>query len=726
MRTVSEETKQAWLSGDYTGANRPMMRATIQKFHGFEVPQPSGDDRYYCGIFGQTHVPRELPNIKSVRWNRSVDIDVATCEIVLYNTAPLPLGVSPERDEELDLPGYYTYNRGATSWSTSRWGHTTNAWQNWLVPDRLIRTYEGYGYDRTEIPENDPHMYLSGVWLIDDVEYTHDGLITVTCRDVGRLLLDQMMFPRVVPFKQYPLSFTRFYTVDNPDITVITGSTKWVHPNYSTDSGVPYFGYNGTAYGGHNGSDAFDGSVSSPNNDSYWVSVGNDSPHAPYSYEFVEGKIKAGTVSAVKFHVWGGPYRAYISLAQNGSWLGKHSVPYDPNNPVSSPNGADVSYLKAVTVDKNDTFTWRPDKPYANITKVRVCFTDLYDSGVGVYPYRAGLRDFQVAIGTTTSKTIDGGYHWAGNYGDYTDIVKLLCAYGGFYWPNDSQRAFITNTDGSTTTYMPSPGNDVQTYATGGYTHTYRPVETGRVWGDFELTKTNGPATLTVDIFDKKPLMDGINYIRDIVGFLFYIDETGGVNFRSPNIWQVGNRYGDLDPNAGSTTDMVTIDERQTLIGLRAKLSSRNIRERVVVANVNGKIGASYPAQGKPSLNPFPSGMRRVAGWTDQNFATNDECQIMADLIALREFFTYRTDVLTIAGNPAIQIDDQVQIYERVTNEGFVHYVTSIESRWDLEDGKWTYDIETHWLQDENGAWAFEAAQMSPQTVQYLQAIGKI
>lgn len=687
-----------WLSGEYVGDARPMMRATIQKLSMLEVPV--GDQVYAAAVFGQTDRPAELPNLKSVEWSRSTSQDAATCTLVLYNTIPLPLGQVPERDEELDVPGFYTFNRGTTSWSTSRWGHTANGWRDRIVPDRIIRTYEGYGFDPDVSPEDDPDMYLSGVWKIDDVEYTHDGLITIKCRDLGSLLIEQIMFPPVVPFKHYPLRFSPYRTVNDPPTVVTTGSTIWKRPSYDTDSNRPYVG-NGSVYG-HHGTDAFDTSTST-----YWMSIGNATPDQPYAYEFIQGKFAAGTLSAVKFRVWGGPYRVYISVKTASGWKGTQTVPYDPNNPASAPNGADIPFLYSFKVTKEQDVSYKLPTAVAGATHVRITFHNLYNSGIGQFPYRAGMRDVQVAIGTTTSTSIPQS-HTEGDYGDYTEIVKRLCCYGGLYWPIDPNLAFFTETDGDVTTLVPASSDPY--------------IVTGRAWGDFENTGTFGPADLDETIWDKKPLMDGITYVKDIVGFIFFIDETGGAVFRSPNIWSVGNYIGDGGPNAGRTSEVITIDERQTMIGLTASLSSRNIREKVFVANVNGRLGAVVKGH-----NPYPSNLRRVAGWTDQHFETQEECIVMADLITLRQLFTYRTDTVVIAGNPAIQIDDQVRLYERVTNEGYLQYVDGISSSWDLETGEWTYQLSTHWLGDAPfGSWVFDPANLDPATQQYLQTLGKI
>lgn len=99
----------------------------------------------------------------------------------------------------------------------------------------------------------------------------------------------------------------------------------------------------------------------------------------------------------------------------------------------------------------------------------------------------------------------------------------------------------------------------------------------------------------------------------------------------------------------------------------------------------------------------------------------------MADLITLRQLFTYRTDKVTIPGNPAIQVDDQVRIYERQTEEGFLHYVTEMSMTWSLETGKYTYDLSTHWLGDKTFSnWTFNPDDMSAEAQEYLRSIGKI
>lgn len=719
MRDIPQEQLDIWTSGDFTGDNRPIARVTIQRLH---VNLTSVDKKrlFASSVFGQADRPRELPNVKSVTWERSITSDVATATVVFYNTTPLALGQTPPISGDLDLRGYYTFNYGKNDWSVDRWGQSPNKWQDYLVPDRLLRTYEGYGWDATKPPEKDPNLTQTGMWLIDTVEYSADGLITITCRDIGRLLLDHICFPPVIPLANYPLQFVLEHDVPNNTKDTLGGLYR---PTYQTDSNVPYVGHGGGVHG-HYGKHAFDSSGKT-----YWMSIGNGQPHAGYSYEYIQGDTHGGTVAAVKYRVWGGPYRVYLSIKVGGKWLGRSKVPYDRNNPVSAPNGADIHYVASQTVDHEGTGTFGFTTPYKNVQAVRLCFTDLYNSGIGPFKYRSGVRDF--ACFTSYKKGAAPGKHKEGDYKDYSEVVKYLLACGGFYWPNSSS-AFFTYSDGSTHKQRPAAsklfpaGNDPY-------------LKKGRVWGDILMSGVgqagiaDGTAKLDVPIFDKKPLMDGIAFIRDILGFLFFIEETGGAVFRLANVYQIGNFVGNDAADAGYKKGLVdshtgkpnvlTIDEKQTLIGLTAKLSSENIRESVFIANTDGKIGAV--ASGFNPVKPDP-GLRRVGGWTDQNFESVDECQRMADMIVVRQAFEYRTDQLTIVATPAIQIDDQIRVYERTTGEGSIHYVRSISSSNDLEEGRWTYNVATHWLGEHPfDRWAFDPGKLSKATTTFLKALGQ-
>jgi hypothetical protein len=699
VRTTTSATQAQWASGDYVGTARPMVRATIQKLNLMCLAYAN---QIYTSVpFGQASKPLELPNIKDVKWKRSVDGNVASMDMTLYNTEPLPIGRVPSNGD-LDQPGFYSPLRGNTAHS-DRWSRTRNGWQDWIVPDRIIRTYEGYGFNPAVAPEVDPHLYQSGVWRIDDVTFTTDGLITVSCRDIGSILLDQILFPPVVPFANYPIWFQAFGDVPDPPVT--TATSGWVTPAYDNNSNVPWVG-NGTPVNGHVPGDAFDA-----NWNTYWLSIGNGVPDGDYSFEWIQGKFSSRTLAGGELWAWGGPYVVYVSVYAGGYWHGDQTVPYNPRSPVAAPNGSDIRYVSSFRTDENGHAAFTLPSAYANATKMRLTFTNLYNSGIGPYKYRAGVRSFKVC--STVTHTTPGGFHvepateppgiW-----DYTDIVKIFCAWAGFHWPREAVHAFRTFSNGTTVATV-SPSTD-------------RALVNGRVWGDFEETGTYPKVAIPVPTWDKIPVMDGIKKVADIVGFLFFVDDTGGVVFRSPNIWKVGNVIGDGGPSSGRTTTIVEIDERTTLMNLSATMSSRSIREKIFVANISGQIAAM--ANGH---NPYPSGLRRVGGWTDQHFQTVRECQIMADLITLRQLFTYRTDKITIPGNPAIQVDDQVRVYERISEEVYLHYVIGISMSWSLETGKYVYDLDTHWLGDSTfDNWTFNPAELSAEAQQYLRSIGKI
>jgi hypothetical protein len=261
--------------------------------------------------------------------------------------------------------------------------------------------------------------------------------------------------------------------------------------------------------------------------------------------------------------------------------------------------------------------------------------------------------------------------------------VKILLAYAGWHWPSSASLAYRTRSDGVRVTETPGSADAV--------------LKNGRAWGDFEQTGTSPVAALGVDAFDKKPVMDGINLVRDTVAFVFFIDEEGGAVFRSPNIWSVGNWVGTGAATAGRVSTIIDIKDAETILDLSATLSSRSIREKIFVGNLAGQVAGMSKGH-----NPYPSGLRRVGGWTDQHFKTAAECQIMADLIGLRQLFTYRTDKFRIPGNAAIQMS------------------------WDIESGRYTYDLSTHWLGETPFSnWTFDPALLAAETKAYLEALGK-
>lgn len=748
MRELPARFERVWRRGDFTGDQRPVRRVTVQRpqmsLRTYEVrstfrnvpaspfeDDPPSNSPYPDGVnpkkgekhtqtfadffFSATHTPVELPNVTSIRWTRSVDTDAAEVRIELLNTVELPVGVAKAPS---DLQGYLSPRRGTTSMN-GRWGDAENAWKNLLVPDNLIRTYEGWGSQalgktRGESgfvpPEKDSYLVQTGLWIIDEVNFdATTGKVTIVARDPGRLLLDQIAMAPVIPSSFYPLTFKDWNdsyrvryrttksvdTVEKMDIKHLgSGNDKW-----------PESAYVGAKVYGHSSTHAFDGKKST-----YWLSVGNGQVGWRSAYEYLDIGVK-GTVAEVGFHTVKSGYKAYISVETKDGWVSGKTMPYRQDGRGRYEEG--VPYVAyAARLDGEGEHRIKLKKPIEGARRVRIWLGNLQYFNLPGAKYRAAIRE--VAVYTPAKKEVKVSKYRSmdltpgpaganpGRVNDYTDIVKLFCAWAGLFWPRNGR---LRASDGTSVSAGPSK-RDTATLGKG---------VAGAVWGDFEAVGTAPVSEIPPNVFDKKSLMDGVRYIAEALGFIFYFDELGRAQWRLPNIYTPGNNTPIVDQQPGvaypayiqppSPTrwdSVITLDESISLIELSQTLQSRNVREGVFVANPTGKFSALVAG-----FNPNPVGLRRFGGWSDVNFEDESEAQVMADMIAVRQMFRYQTNRLQIPAHPAIQINDQVRIVERVTAEAGVHYVKTISSS--NEGDTWTYTLDTHWLGTGKGAWAFDA-----------------
>lgn len=774
-REVPEELTERWLSQFKIGDQRPVVRAVIQrqnvKRFDYDTAWVTGGQyetsqhrtgRFTSMIFGDDSAYREIPNITNCTWERSIGQDAATCTITLLNAEMRPIGEAsenPASPDEFDKPGYFTFNRGDQTESAERWGYDTETgWNGIFVPDMVVKTFEGYGCDPDVSPFLDPNLVQSGVWMIDDVEYRSDGMITLTMRDLARLLVtDSISFPPIVPRGEYPLRWVKLHSENVASRDAVGGfwSGKLQGQGKASSSNEIYVGedltnepfdfYVGPNGGveGHHASHALYGDN---DNDLYWRSTGQDEANDFVWWQFEPDDPMP--VGAIRTKVSGGPYRVYISIHDGSGWVGTSAsgstrkIGYGVNGVVGSPGNIDIEakipFVKAFIADR--FFAQDMNFPEALLAhKVRLTFTRLQQGRVGEHPFRAGLRQLQIYTADSLGDLdyeVGEKVKVVGNYGDYTHIVKWCCAWAGWYWPpSETGLDFIRIQDAE------GEASTARNYISFAYPDPVLPK--GRVWGDFMKTGTAGEADLSAESFDKRPLMDCINYVRDIVGYNFFIDEMGGVVWRMPNLGlsptmphRLGNYLSPMSitspgPTNGSpkfrgrygrTAEIVELDERENLLGYTTKLSSQSIRERIFVGNSVGGVGTVIKG-----FNPYPIGLRRIAGWTDQHFKTKRETVVMADMISARSMFAYRRGQVVIPGYPKIQVDDMVRIFERVTNETYYHYVLSIRSDLDVERGEWTYSLETHWLGEEpEDAWVVDVTELEGATQAYLEAIGYV
>jgi hypothetical protein len=738
MRLVTQATTDAWKGSVKAGATRPVVRATIEwgmvRDYSYNTDDAQGGEldagemgvRSRRGIFRSilfnNDEVRELPNVRNISWSRSVDQDIAECTLTLLNT-----DIRTDRDEitlagdDFDLPGLLTFSRGVHAAAVDRWGYARDrGWKNQIVPDRLVRTYEGYGSDPSKPPGEDPNLYASGVWMIDSVEYNANGDIQLRMRDVGRLLTDHIVFPPVVPRDDYPLEWSQIRTemvtardaqggsFKQPAGTATSSNALYVGKGVTDEP--EYLDANGLVQG-HKPEDAWIAGGGT-GNENYWLSTGQTNETDKVWWQIdLDDPVN---LAALKVSTRSGPYRVYVSVHNGEKWVGKRKIPYE----VSTGDvdlDAGIKYVHSFKSEHGFPNDITLPRKYGNVTKVRLTFTRLRKLIPATnHPWRAGLRNLALYTAPSLDDLSFGEGEVAtqiGNYRDFSQIVRWVGAWAGFYWPPNAWLRYETDGVKHDMNY------DTQFVSA---------LPRGRTFGSFEWNGTAGEADITADQFDKQPLLDVISHVREITGCLFFIDEVGSMVYRQPNLWEVGNyvtpSHHEPDRSKARTQQFVTIDEDETLLQYSTTLSSENIRERVFIGDANGKYGVVVKGY-RPIAN---TNLMRIAGWTDGNWRRKDALPA-ADLIVARQMFDYRRADITIPGYPAIQIDDQIRVFERVTAETFFHYVLGVSSELDMDEGTWTYNLETHWLgPDRDQAFVMDVAQLDGVTQQYLDLHGGI
>jgi len=545
-----------------------------------------------------------------------------------------------------------------------------SGWNEILVPNALIRTYQGYGGKDKSIAQalTDGNIILTGVWLVDSVRINaSDNSITLACRDMAKLLIEQQVYPPLVPLIYYPLRYARYilgaeFTPDNApqfyDLKVKLKSSNYIQassdaiagPNGPIHGHVPYdsdtsrFGSPG--YEGGRGID--------PNK--YWLSEGYSSAN-PATGPWFEVLCRED-IDAVYVRPWAGNYQCFVSVFE---------VDATSFTDIGAGMVDGIPYVAQFGTPWETQAWYRLGRVYRpNV--IRFTFKNLVPSPWDApNNYRVGIRGFAVAL----SDDAIANSKRDGNYKDYSDIVKDLLLWGGFWF------------------YNPVLANN----------------ERPPVYGSIESTGAWADDVIPEDNFDKRPLIDGINFFKEIVGYVFNVDETGAANFRSPNWWSLGNFFED-----GTRTNfMPEIDERLQLTNYTIEVSDKAARSEIIIGTADPTAGFQDTITSRyvPPNQDLLKGMVRPAMWNNGVFTNKAEQEIMARLIALHSWFAQRQGSVTCVANPAIQIDDQVRIYERQTGETYVHYVRGISTQFDVEQGNYTMTLTTNWL-GERDNWAIQ------------------
>lgn len=639
-----------------------------------------------------------IPNVQNIHIERSVDTDAASATITISNQWMINntgFNTVDQRPEQLGQPGYFTPTRGdelrnvvgrrrytGSQHAFARWWQRENEWNQVLVPNALLRTYQGYGgHDKTrEEAIEDGNLVQTGVWMVDRVRVGTDGQLTLECRDVLKLLLDQQLYPPLMPTWKYPLQYCRWrwenkkFRIKLRD-EVFNQSKRLKYRDSSVDR---WYGANSVLHG-HKGTDAVDGDL-----ESFWLGEGNSHPSRPFAVNWIEFDCDE-EINIVEIHPWRGPYTVYISIMEDGEWEGFPgvTVPYEHEPLIGNQlhvvdTGADIPWVHKQSIGPDGATAIKLKRKF-RAQRVRLTFRDLKYTQWGRWHYRAGVRHAKVYLSykeavyeeeTRLIKT-------QGNYKDYSDIVKELLLWGGFWLYPAAQSGL-------------PPG-----YLIGN--------QQPSVYGNIESTGAWAEECLPQENFDKRPIIDAIHSIKDIVGYHFWADEEGAAHFESPNWWKPGN----FDIDGTRVNTIPEIDERHNLLTYGVQFSDQAARSEIIISTEEPTqyYESTVTTRFKPPTRDILRGMIKPAMWINGTFTSKAEQKIMAELIALQIFFRQRTGSVQCVGNPCLSINDQVRILERQTSEGYIHYVRGISSDQNLESGEYTMSLTTHWLGDKE-KWA--------------------
>ena len=152
-----------------------------------------------------SQVEIEVPNVKTIAIDRGIDQDAASCTITIYNVA---MKTNLAAGDYAAIRGALRFDANPTRDSVALWGEAVQT-ESVIEFNSLLRTYQGFGGHDKSLAGclNDGNLVLTGMWLVDEVQIGTDGMVTVKCRDMAKLLIEQQLYPPLVPQDQYPVKF---------------------------------------------------------------------------------------------------------------------------------------------------------------------------------------------------------------------------------------------------------------------------------------------------------------------------------------------------------------------------------------------------------------------------------------------------------------------------------------------------------------------------------------
>lgn len=737
-----------------------------------------------------SQVETEIPNIEVIDIDRSIDQDAATCKITLSNQWHFNNGDVLPGDPELGQPGYFTWSRGESTDSQSRWGQEENDWNDVIVPDALLRTYQGYGGVNKAIGTaiDDGNLVLTGVWLVDSVRINTTGKIEIACRDMAKLLIEQQVYPPLAPANLYPLMYSRwgFHDLSSAS-TRLTAVAPALFGDVQT---TPLLNHGITNYAGVVPQPDFPDYEGNKPGNGYWLgltdghiySFGNNAYHGQLLVDFSVAPIMSmeHTIGGDGYYVlykngyvatfgdatnWGWNFSFNMEgIARNhkdtGYWTMDIYGSVFPHGFVASHGNCPTSvnpsnfWLSTIAVDiagdpigdgywllDNEGHVYAKGsasyygQPYGarwtvNNQRIRTfarIVAHPYGKGywvldqVGnVYAYGAA-RHFGQFAGQAYA-ALGGNLPFANpDFPDYMcgliptpsgDGYWLLGTSGGVYPFGDANSLGGLNApyeahlrvDGNYDDYA----DIIKEFALWAGFWLYPELDsdnTPSVYGNIETTGAFASDQLDEEVFDKKPVIDPMTKLKEVVGYQIYVDDEGAFRFESPNIYAQGN----FDESGVHTDTIPEIDEEIQLTDYAIEYADKSARSEVIVSTSDPTeaLDDTITTRFTPSTAEILRGMNKPAMWVNGVFTIKREQEIMAELISLYIWLAQRQGSVSMMANPAIQINDQVRIWERVTSETYIHYVRGVNSHMDLVSGEYMMNLTTHWMGD-GSVWAVD------------------
>lgn len=641
-----------------------------------------------------------IPGRCDITWDSDADTPTPTCEIKLVNALPPDFDAG---ETLLDVQGVLSPTHGGEQLRPQvaspyqprkdRWGRLGNEWYGLLAAGMVYRIYEGWE-DVTQDPKpwqealDDGDIVQTRIVRCDYVSLDHDGYLVLNCRGITGITADERLYSNsdggIVPRNRWPLRYSRWIwtttalptslrdsVIDDLRTDYYTASTEFWYPSGVTSGGVKIHG--------HWGAHAVDGNTAT-----FALSEGYASSNGADVRPWWEFDTWNKLCNGVRFRTtrWAGrstPLEAYISVMSEGSWMGAATIPYDAG--AGTHTAANIPYLKKVSVRPDETtYVEFPEFP---AERVRITFRGLQLSplaGPASDPtrrYRVGLRAFRATRrtarpGSRPVSMTSSMWKGPGNYRGYEDIVRDILLWAGWWL---------------------RPARDS--------TGTIRARGEPEVFGTIETTGAYSDEPLPAEFFDKLPPMDVIAKLADIVGYVHYEDNDGGVQWKSRNTFKPGNR----DDSGRPLTFIPQIHEKEVLLDLSAQQSIVPLRSHLTIATSDPAAGGAdigitrYHADYATLLR----GVRSPAIWTNGLFLKATERQRLAELLAMRMWMAANTLVIRIPGNPCLSVDDQVRVVDRLNSIDGIYYIQAISNSHNAK-GVWTMTLRLALL-GENGRW---------------------